>query len=115
MFEMASLIDYGKFLQRMESVFLFVWIISTLISTITVFYAFIFMYCKMFKIQDRNPIILGGCLILFAGSQMHMDIASIIVGNVENLRKYGLIVFFVLPLAALVVATIRKKSGLNNA
>jgi len=44
MYELASLIDYGRYLQRVESVFLFIWIISSMVSLSAVFYAFLFLF-----------------------------------------------------------------------
>lgn len=115
MYEMASLIDYGRYLQRVEPIFLFIWIISTLISTTIVFYSFVWLYCKMCRIQDKNPIILGSAVILFAGTLMHKDIASVIFGNVRFIRSYGSIPIFILPLLALIVAVFRKKGAKENA
>lgn len=115
MYEMATLIDYGRYLQRVEPIFLFIWIISTLISTTIVFYSFVWLYCKMFRIQDKKPVVLGSAVILFAASLMHKDIISVISGNVQFIRSYGSIVIFVLPLLALIIAALRKKGAKANA
>ncbi|NLA25688.1 MAG: GerAB/ArcD/ProY family transporter [Bacteroidales bacterium] len=112
MLEMAALIDYGSTLQRVETIFLFIWMISTLISTTVLFYSFVWLYCKMFRITDKKPIVLAGSVVLFATSLMHTDVISVILGEVEFIRKFGSIPFFVLPLVALIVAVIRKK-GVN--
>lgn len=113
-YEMSTLIDYGRFVQRVEPIFFFVWIISSLISTTIVFYSFIWMFCKMFRIQDKNPILLGGVIILGAAVLMHDDIIAIIIGSVQFIRSYGSLVIFVLPLIALITAAIRKKGAKRN-
>lgn len=115
MYEMATLIDYGRFLQRVESVFLFIWIISTLISTTIVFYAFVWVFCKMFRIQDKNPIILGGVILLFAATLMFKDIMTVITSGVQFIRSFGSVMAFVLPLLSLIVAIIRQKGAGQNA
>lgn len=114
MYEMASLIDYGESLQRVESIFLFIWVISSLISTATMFYSFIWILCKTFKIQDQNPIVLGGCLLLYAASLMHRDMTSVVAGGVELIRKYGSVIFFILPSLVLVIAAVFKKGVRSN-
>lgn len=114
MYEMATLIDYGRFLQRVEPIFLFIWIISSLISATIVFYSFIWLFCKMFRIQDKKPVILGASVIVYAAALMQKDINTVISLNVESMRSYGSIVF-ILPLLSLIVAAIRKKGVKGNA
>lgn len=108
MYTMASLIDYGRFLQRVEPVFLFIWIISTLISTAVVYYSFIYLYCKMFNLQDKRPIIIGGSILLFSLSLMHKRASSVIFDNVQTLRNYGSLFIFLPPLLSLIFAFFRK-------
>lgn len=115
MYEMATLIDHGRFLQRVEPLFLFIWTIGSFISASIVFYSFVWIFCKLFRIQDKKPIVLGGVIILFAMSLMHRDMISIIFINVQSLRDYGAFVFFLLPLLALFVALLRKKGRKSNA
>ncbi len=114
MYELATLIDYGRFVQRVEPIFLFIWIISSLISETIVFYSFIWIFCKMFRIQDKKPVILGASVIVFAAALMHKDILTVIFANVQFMRNYGSIVF-VLPLLALIIVSIRKKGAIQNA
>lgn len=111
MYQLATLIDYGRFIQRIEPIFLFIWIISSLLSTTVVFYSFIWMFCKLFRIQDKKPIILAGSVLLFTSSFMHKDITSIILGGVQYSRMFGNVPLFLLPVIALITAFIRKKGG----
>jgi hypothetical protein len=112
---MATLIDYGRYLQRVEPIFLFIWVISTMISTTIVFYSFIWVFCKMFRIQDKKPIILAGAVMLYAAALMHKDIISVISGDVQFIRNFGSIPIFVLPVLSFVIASIRKKGGNQSA
>jgi spore germination protein KB len=114
MYELATLIDYGRFVQRVEPIFLFIWIISSLISTTIVFYSFVWIFCKMFRIQDKKPVILGASVIVYAAALMHKDIISVISVNVQFMRNYGSIVF-ILPLLALIIAAIRRKGVKHDA
>ncbi|MCL5072617.1 MAG: spore germination protein [Actinobacteria bacterium] len=109
MYQMTTLIDYGRFFQRIDPVFLFVWNISTFISVIIVFYAFLSIYCKMFRIQDMRPAVIPSTIILFALSMIPRDMASIVFRNVQGLRSYGWVIFYILPLITLIIAKIRKK------
>ena len=115
MFELSSLIDYGRYIQRIESIFLFVWVLSTFISAGVVFYAFVWIYCRAFQVQDKIPIIIGGSVVLFALSLMHRDIITVIFGHVGHIRSLGSIPLFLLPALVLVIALIRKKGARTNA
>lgn len=114
MYELTTLISFGRFFGRVESGFLLIWIIGTLISVSLVFYAFIWLYCKLFNISDKKPVVLSGCIILFLLSLMQKDIVTVITRNISYLRTYGSIPFFIFPLLALIVASIRGKRGKPN-
>ncbi len=111
MYELSTLIDYGRFVQRVEPVFLYVWILSSLISATVTFYSFIWIFCSVFRIPDKKPIIIGSSIILYAVALMNKDIITVITGYVALIRSYGSIPMFVLPLIALITALIRKKGG----
>ncbi len=115
MYEMSTLIDYGRFIQRVEPVFLFIWVISSLISGSVLFYSFVRIYCTVFKIMDKRPIIITGSIILFSSSFLHKDITTVIFGSVQITRKYGSIPVFIFPLIALIIASIREKGKRANA
>jgi hypothetical protein len=108
-YDMTTLISYGRFLQRVEPIFLFIWIISTIISVSIVFHAFVWIFCRIFRMEDKKPVTIAGCLILFAASIMHKSIIAVIYGNVRVIREYGSIPLFGLPLIALIIAWIRGK------
>jgi spore germination protein KB len=109
MYELSQLIDYGRFLQRIESVFLLVWILATLISSTAIFYAFISIYCYIFRIKDKRPIIIAGCIIIFTGALFQANMSAIVTSGLQMIRNIGSIPFFVMPIIALVVSAIRKK------
>lgn len=116
MYQMASLIDYGRFIQRLESLFLFVWNISTFISVSISFYISLSVYSKVFRIQNIRPIILPACVILITLALIPKDIVSVVKGYVHVIRQSGWIVFFVPPILALGIAKIRRlKGGAQNA
>ncbi len=115
MYEMATLIDYGRFLQRVDPIFLFIMTISSLISVSIVFYAFVSIYCKLFRIQDPKPVILAASIISFALSIAQKNIGEVVLGNVQSLRDYGGIIFFVPSIISLIAAKISGKGETKNA
>ncbi len=114
MYQMATLIDYGRFVQRVEPIFLFIWFLSSFIAVTGVFYCFVSIYCKMFRIQDMRPIIIGSSIILFSGSVIQSNIGVSAALTIQNIRQYGWIPPFILPLISLVVGLIRKRGVKSN-
>jgi spore germination protein KB len=115
MYEMTTLIDYGRFLQRVEPIILFILSISSLISVSAVFYTFVSIYCKIFRIQDTKPVILAGAIIVFTLSMSDKSISEVTFKSVQSIRDYGGAVFYIPPLIALIAAKLRKKGGTNDA
>jgi len=109
MYQMATLIDYGRFIQRVEPIFLFIWFLSSFIAVTGVFYCFVSIYCKMFRIQDMRPILMGSIIILFAGAMIQSNIGVTAALNIQNIRQYGWIPPFILPLISLVIGILRKR------
>jgi len=114
MYEMTSRINYGRFLQRIEPVFVFVWNVSSIISIIAMFYAFVSVYCKMFKIQDTKPVVIASAVILYFTAMIQKGISEVALGSVQNIRMYGGLIIFLPPLITLIVAIVRKRKGAEN-
>lgn len=112
MYQMGTMISYGRFLQRIEPIFLYIWLLSSYISVTAMFYGFLSIYCKIFWIDDLRPIVIPASVILYSFSILPADFSSVVYGSVQSLRNYGWIVYFVLPLIALVIAVLtNKKAG----
>jgi spore germination protein KB len=109
MYQLATLVDYGRFVQRIEPIFLFIWFIGSFITVTAIFYGFISTYCKLFRIQDYKPIIIGSSLILFSGAAIQNNIGVGIEEIIQSIRQYGWIPIFMLPAMALFIGMIRKK------
>jgi spore germination protein (amino acid permease) len=114
MYHMVSLIDYGRFFQRLEAIFLFIWNISTFVSVSINFYAGASTYCKTFRIQDTRPVIVPLAIITFALAMVPKDISEVALGYVQTIRQYGWTGFFIPPFIALIVSIFRKKGEKNK-
>ncbi len=111
MYEMASLIDYGGFFQRMEPIFLFLWNFGTIIEVALLFYAVVLVYCHVFKIPDKRPILLPMAILLYSLNLIPKGISEVISGVVQYMRTWGWIIYFIPSMLILIVAVIRKKKG----
>jgi len=116
MYELTMQIGFGRFVQRLDPVFLFVWVISSFIAVSTLLYCSLSIYAKIFDIDDLKPCIMPFFIIAFCLTLIPKDIITVIMDYIQNIRSYGWIIFFILPLIALITAGIRKKKeGTANA
>jgi spore germination protein KB len=111
MYVMTRLIKYGKFFQRLDPLFLFLWIITTVIYISILFYTTVSIYCKMFRLQDTRPVIVPMVVLVFTIAIFPRDFPSVVSEYIQRIRIYGNITFYVLPIIALIVAVLRKKKG----
>lgn len=111
MYEMAALIDYGGFMQRMEPIFLFLWNFGTFIEVSLIFYATLMIFCHAFRIDDKRPVILPMITTLYGLSLIPKSISEVTSGLVQTLRSWGWIIYYVPPIIILIIAMIRKKKG----
>lgn len=61
-FELSRSIYFNRFFQRVESIFLFTWVISSVIATTVSFYIGVLIYCKTFTIKNHKPLL---CLLQY--------------------------------------------------
>ncbi|MGI6086186.1 MAG: GerAB/ArcD/ProY family transporter [Acetivibrionales bacterium] len=111
MYEMATLIDYGGFLQRMEPIFLFLWNFGTFIEVSLVFYTVIMIFCHIFRIDDKRPVILPMATVMYCLSFIPREISEVLSGAVQSIRSWGWTMYYLPSIFILIVALIRKKKG----
>lgn len=97
---MASLIDYGRFLQRVEVIFIFTWNLSTLIGLTAVFYGAVTSYVHVFDINDKKPIIISFAAMTYILTLIVPAVSIMLDYVVPNLRQLGWIGFYMPPLIA---------------
>ena len=111
MYELTQMIDRGRFLQRIEPIFLFLWVITTLISCTAIFYTSFSIYCEIFRIRDKRPIIVGWSIIVFFACLIESNLSGSLYTGIQTIRQVGSIPFFALPILTLVISLVRKKRG----
>jgi len=114
MYQLTAMIDYGRFLQRLEPIFLFIWFISSFVSVTAIFYTSASLYCKIFRIQDMRPIIFPFATILYTIAIMPGDITTVATGYIHRSREYGWTILYIPPLIALIMAIVKKKEVKNK-
>lgn len=111
LYQMMALIDYGRFVQRFDALFFFIWDISTLIAVSLELYIAASIYCKMFRIQDIRPVIISLSIIMFTIALIPKDLETVLSGYANLIGEYGWTVFYIPPIIALIAAKLRGKKG----
>jgi spore germination protein KB len=110
---LSSIIEYGFFFQRVESLFLIIWIICSLISITASFYMSLYINAYILKLDDKKPLIIPYAVILAVITLVPQSIIQTL-NMVQNIREYGWILFFIPSLATLLVAKIRQIPRRND-
>jgi spore germination protein KB len=111
MYQLSRIIYFSRFLQRVESIFLFIWVISSLITVSFAFYLALSSYCRAFKIQNHRPLLLPFSILVFILVLYPDNIAEIIEVHVKVLRVYSSVILMLIPIVVLITALIRGKRG----
>lgn len=109
LYEMVSLIDYGRFFQRLDPIFLFTWNIATLLAVTVEVYMAASIYCKVFRIQDIRPIIASMCVLTFTIAITPSDLEEVALGYVNRLREYLWLGVLIPVIITLLLSTIKDR------
>lgn len=113
LYQLSKAIYYNRFVQRVESIFLFIWIISCLLTVSIAFSVIINSYQKVFKIRNMYPLLIPFSLIVYTMCFIPKNIFEVVYLNVDILMYCGLIVSFLIPTIMLIISLFRKKKGGN--
>lgn len=113
MYVLTRIVRYGIFFQRLDPLFLLLFIIVSIISVSVLFYTAVSICCKLFRLEDKRPVILPIGILTFTMAITPKDLPGLVSGYVKTLRAYGNITFFVLPFITLIIAILINKKGEN--
>lgn len=114
MYQLSRVIYFTRFFQRIESIFLFVWVISSVITVSFIFYISMNAYCRVFNITNHRPLILPFTFLTFMVAFIPNNFAEIMEIHLKVLREYSSAILIVIPVMVLLLAFIRGKKGVTN-
>lgn len=115
-FELARLIAYGRFFQRIESIFLLTWASAGLMYLSVILFFLIYSVKKTFKLEYHRPLILPFAVIIYCTSLLPKSLMSAIDLETKFYPKVSWIITFALPLLILILSNIKKSyfKGVKN-
>jgi len=111
LFQLSRIIYLSRFFQRVEALFLFIWIICSVVTVATSFYISIATYCKTFHIPSQKPLVFHFGILLFTMAILPKNISEVIEIHMKIIREYSGIWIFGGPVLLLAVAFIFGKKG----
>jgi spore germination protein (amino acid permease) len=110
MFQLARLINYGRFFQRVESLFSLLWIGSALHYLSIGLFLILYIFKKTFKIEYYKPLIIPFAIILFTASLLPKNLVEAIELETKFFRNIAWVVVFGMTILLLLIGnSIRKK------
>ena len=113
-FHIARLIKLGRFFQRLESIFLFIWAAAALLYISVCFYFILFAFQKTFRLDYYKPLIVPFAIIIMSISFIPTDFSEVITYEVSLFRKWSWIAAFAMPILLLVLARLRNKGAVRK-
>lgn len=111
-FELARLVYLGRYVQRMEALFIELWVLNAVLTLAMSLYVALYLVCRMTGLPALRPLIPIFTMILSGVAMLPPDVTSVIKLDFLFLTTFFNIGVYVIP-AVLVIATSihRKKRG----
>lgn len=113
-YQLSRMIYYNRYFQRIEAVFLFIWVLAAVQNAAISLYFSIEAYCDSFNIKEYKNLILPFCFFAFMGALIPSNFPEVIDINMIIIRQYGLLFSFVPPVIVLIISILLKKGGEKN-
>lgn len=111
LFQLSRIIYFNRFFQRVESIFIFIWVVASLMNVALAFYMAASIFCKTFKIPNHRPSLLPLAFCTFTVTLLPESLSEVVERNVLLLRQSSLFITYLIPLLVLLLALIRGKKG----
>ncbi|TWI59018.1 GerAB/ArcD/ProY family transporter [Halalkalibacter nanhaiisediminis] len=107
--EISRIIIFGRWIQRVESIFLIVWLICTVIKLSIAVYCSTVTLSQMLKLPTHQPLIFPLMICIYSFAILPTSEMSAVNWDQDFLRVYGSIFSICLPLLTWGVGILRKK------
>jgi spore germination protein (amino acid permease) len=110
-FQLARLINYGRFFQRLESVFVITFAISAMQYLAVILFFAVHVFKKTFKLEYHRPLILPFAVIIFGLAFLPSNLMTAINLQTKTYMTFAWGITFILPIIILLLARLRSAPG----
>lgn len=118
LYQLARMIFLGRFFQRMEAIFIFLWVTSAVVKMAFTLWATAYLLAKAFTWPVYRPILPALALGCFSVSMLPTDVMAAVQWEQQYLLSWGWTIVFALPFGVVSLASLRKRGrrrGLRHA
>ncbi len=113
-YELTKLISYGRFIQRVESIFVLLWLIATFIYLSVGISFAVLVFNKLFNVKKSNWTIFIACLIVFIMSRFLTSYIDILMIREIVSIYLSPILLLAYPLVILIIGNMKLKKSNNK-
>jgi len=106
-YQMARLVFFGRFFQRVESIFVLFWTVTGLLALIISFYITVFGLTKLLRLPVYRPLLWPLATVVFVLAVLPADLPATIVLDRDIIRTYGSLPTFALTAVIYTVAMVK--------
>ncbi|MHB8926193.1 MAG: GerAB/ArcD/ProY family transporter [Bacillota bacterium] len=106
---MARLIHFGRFLQRVEALFIFLWFFSAALNVTVAFYIANVAVSETLRLPNYRPLVPAMALILYTVAFLAPSYIAVVNFEADVIRGFGSLICFGIPLLLMAVAVITGK------
>jgi len=110
-FEMARLVSLNRYIQRIESVFIILWVMAGIFGIAISIYIGLYLFTRLVNLPTMKPLIPIVTLLLAQLAMIPPDINSVLALEGILVRSYCLIGIYAIPLLLFTVALFKEKRG----
>jgi len=110
-YEMSRLIYFGRFLQRLESIFVPIWALVGMLHVAIATYVGGVIIARALRLPYHRPFLLPVAIITYSLAFMPANVSQVLWVDFNLLRFYGWVPAFILPAFLYVLEKVKKKGG----
>ena len=107
-YQMARLINLGRFFQRIEAVFVFIWAMAAFIYLAATFYFMVYAIAKTSGLKYMRPLIFPFAVIVYSAAFIPQNLITVINFKTHFFNKTAWLVTFVFTGLIMAIANLRK-------
>lgn len=111
MFHIARTIYFSRYFQRLETIFLFPWVVTSIITCGNALYLALHIYSTIFKIENYKPLILPFSFLIYMLAVIPNNVIEFLNIYLAFIRQYSFGFAYGVPILVLLVAVITGKRG----
>ena len=114
-YQLSRMINYGRFFQRIESLFLVMWVGAAMLYLSASFYFIVNIFKKMFNLEYYRPLIIPFAIIIFNLSLLPSNLIDAIKLHTQYFSNYSWIVTFLIIILVLIFARMASRKTKKGA